>query len=588
MSITVNNVLDLSAGRILNHGTPHVVTLATAATVVNASNASFVTGKVRKRGNAAFTFPVGKGGHLRPVGMSAVPPAGGPVGPVVETFTRSAGDCAIGCPAHNYTTDVGTWTVTATGPNGPAANNWYISYSHSGPLNVCPIQPGTNPTLHIGPPAGGICMVADCGAVYDDGPSNITDLRVESPFLDFSGITVTGISYRVTHQGFTINDPNDRASLWVFDGTNWLYVFDLMGGAECATYSGGSPVITNALSNNPAGRIGIRWQNNGNGLRNSRSYAVDDINLMGSTALESYVAEYFHANPQTAYNNIVNPPLDHISQCEYWTLDREVGYHPRQVTLSWDAATSCGVTLPADLRVAHFNAMAATPSWFDRGNTGTTGDLNSGTVTSIPVSLFGPFTLSSVSAENPLPITLLAFTARRMGGDALLEWTTASEQDNAWFDVLWAGPEGDLEAMEWIGRVAGAGNSSVPTGYRFVDDRPGKQGIHYYRLRQVDSDGAFTYSPVEAVRFDGATLGAWVQPNPFADAPVVGLVAEADGVLEYRLFNAEGRSIAASSTAVQRGVVTFVPAEAARLAAGLYTLELRLGGERQVLRLMKQ
>jgi len=588
MSISVNGNLDLLGGRILSAGTPHLIILNTTSTATNATNSSFVTGKVRKLGNAAFTFPVGKGGLLRPIGMSAVP-APTSIGTATETFTRSAGDCAAACNANGYTTDFGTWTVTATGANGPASNQWYISYSESGPLNSCPGGVGTNPTLHIGPRSGGgVCATEDCGAFYDDGPDNITDIRAESPIMDFSSTILTSFGYMVRRAGSN-QDSDDMPSLWAFNGSTWVFVFDFNNNSCSSTSGGPPPALANAFNNNPNARIGIRWRNDGDGVASAKSFAIDNITLGRSLSIESFVAEYFEADPEPPYNVIVNPPLDHVSRCEYWTLDREIGTHARNVTLSWNI-NSCGVTLLSDLRVAHWDALASTPSWFDRGNIATTGSVISGTVTSGPNTLFGPFTLASISSENPLPITLVEFSGRTMGNDGLLQWTTATEQDNAYFELLASGPDkGVGEELLPLGRVIGAGTSFSPLNYHFVDDRPSKRGTYYYQLRQVDFDGTSTLSQVIALEYGKGVFGEpSVWPNPFSlDATIV-LYAPASGTLQVQLRNALGQSLGSTSFAIDQGRFSFQLGSLAPTAQGVYFLELSVGEHRTVTRLVGQ
>jgi hypothetical protein len=368
----------------------------------------------------------------------------------------------------------------------------------------------------------------------------------------------------------------------------WVFVLNFTNNG-CFNIAGVPQILANALNNNPNARIGIRWQNNGNGVANSKSFAIDNIQLGRSLSIESYVAEYFEADPEPPYNVIVNPPLDHVSRCEYWTLDREIGTHPRNVTLSWDI-NSCGVTLLPDLRVAHWDALATTPSWFDRGNIATTGSVISGTVTSGPNSLFGPFTLASISSENPLPITLLSFTGRAMGNDGLLQWTTASEQDNAYFELLASGPDkGVREELLPLGRVAGAGTSWAPLDYRFVDDRPDKRGTYYYQLRQVDFDGTSTLSHVIALEYGtGSFAEPSVWPNPFTTDATVLLDAPAAGTLHVLLRNALGQIQGSTSFAVDQGRTSFQLADLAPLAQGVYFLELSIGEYRTVSRLVRQ
>jgi hypothetical protein len=114
-------------------------------------------------------------------------------------------------------------------------------------------------------------------------------------------------------------------------------------------------------------------------------------------ATDRFTAEYFQASPNALYNvNSKELVLDHVSQCEYWMLDRTAGSSNVAVTLSWDTR-SCGVSNLADLRVARWDGT----QWTDKGNGGTTGNTTAGTVVSgAAVNGFGPFTLASTSLHT--------------------------------------------------------------------------------------------------------------------------------------------------------------------------------------------
>lgn len=98
----------------------------------------------------------------------------------------------------------------------------------------------------------------------------------------------------------------------------------------------------------------------------------------------------------------------------------------------------------------------------------------------------------SVTANVLLPIELLSFIASCQGDAALLEWSTASESGNDLFTI-----ERSLDGEHWeaIGTVPGAGYSLETIHYSFRDPDPSAL-LMYYRLRQTDLDGAFTFSPV--------------------------------------------------------------------------------------------
>lgn len=125
---------------------------------------------------------------------------------------------------------------------------------------------------------------------------------------------------------------------------------------------------------------------------------------------------------------------------------------------------------------------------------------------------------------SSLPVELIQFTGEKTDmGTVLLEWTTASEFNNDYFDVQ---RSTDVINWETIGQVDGHGNSHQLISYSFTDKNP-KTGNNYYRLKQVDFDGKTDYSLVINVRFDGdASLKDMpvvknkleLYPNPVVDA----------------------------------------------------------------------
>ncbi len=220
-------------------------------------------------------------------------------------------------------------------------------------------------------------------------------------------------------------------------------------------------------------------------------------NTVGS-ATDSFIAEYFTASARGTYSPLVEVILSHVSDCEYWSIERGVGTATSRVHLSWHTTLSCGVTVPAELRVAWFDAVQPTPRWLDRGNNGATSTAWGGWVPSGEVQqFFGPYTLASITANNPLPIELLHFDAEPDGMQVHCTWATATERDNDHFTV-----ERSADGMHFlpVARVDGAGTSWVPLQYDWFDGDP-LMGLSYYRLRQTDLDGTYTFSQMVPVHF---------------------------------------------------------------------------------------
>ena len=114
-----------------------------------------------------------------------------------------------------------------------------------------------------------------------------------------------------------------------------------------------------------------------------------------------------------------------------------------------------------------------------------------------------------VSAGSPivLPVTLVSFTAAKVGTGINLNWLVTSEINAKEYNVERS--SGNGAAFIAIGNVAANNNGK----YSFIDASP-LGGVNYYRLKMVDIDGKFKYSEVRTVLFDGNTVLFDVYPNP--------------------------------------------------------------------------
>ena len=104
----------------------------------------------------------------------------------------------------------------------------------------------------------------------------------------------------------------------------------------------------------------------------------------------------------------------------------------------------------------------------------------------------GPVTLGS-----GLPIKLLMFQAAPDGKRVLIDWATATEINNDHFNIERASESLDFYS---IYETPGAGNSDLTLYYKAIDNSP-LEGLSYYRLKQTDYDGTFTYSDPVAVYY---------------------------------------------------------------------------------------
>ncbi|MGI4866412.1 MAG: glycine-rich protein [Janthinobacterium lividum] len=177
---------------------------------------------------------------------------------------------------------------------------------------------------------------------------------------------------------------------------------------------------------------------------------------------------------------------------------------------------------------------------------------------------FSLWTLGDV--RNPLPVELVSFTATTAGPAAVaLAWATASEVNSTSFEV-----ERSLDGRTFtrLGTVAAAGSSSSARSYQLLDAQlPAGAALLYYRLKQMDLDGTFSYSPVRTVALTGAAAGLSLFPNPAHSGAATLTGAEAGTVVT--VYDALGRPVATATADATGTAALVLPAG---LATGVYVV----------------
>ncbi|AHJ95882.1 hypothetical protein Hsw_0287 [Hymenobacter swuensis DY53] len=176
--------------------------------------------------------------------------------------------------------------------------------------------------------------------------------------------------------------------------------------------------------------------------------------------------------------------------------------------------------------------------------------------------------------STPLPVELMQFSAMPEGLQAVrLNWATASEVNSAHFEV-----QRSLDGRTFVavGTVAAAGSSMASRRYTLLDAWPPAVAVLYYRLRQVDQDGTFSYSPVRVV---SRTTVLYLYPNPASNGAVT-LMGAPPGTA-VMVLDALGRPVLRTTADATGTARLLLPA--AQLA-GLYLV--RCGA--QAVRLLRQ
>ena len=192
----------------------------------------------------------------------------------------------------------------------------------------------------------------------------------------------------------------------------------------------------------------------------------------------------------------------------------------------------------------------------------------------------------SIISLAPLPIELTSFTAVKDGMDAILNWETASEFNNHRFEIQVAKSPLPLtdENFKQIGTVLGNGTTTTNHHYTFTDNSPLKSGYRYYRLKQFDLNGNFSYSGIRSLDF-GTFTDVAIFPNPFVGEINIMNLPE-NGVLQnIQILNILGQVVFEST---QFEDVKDLTIEIDRkLASGTYFLSIQTSEETLTFPIMK-
>ncbi len=212
-------------------------------------------------------------------------------------------------------------------------------------------------------------------------------------------------------------------------------------------------------------------------------YKAISITPQNGTSTE-WSAKYFGtAYPYTNLHGSNAADIDHVSTYEYWDLTR-VGSDAAKVEIPWVALNE--VETYADLRLAHWDGSA----WEHIASAAVGSDASGNLTSSVYQDSFSPFTLGSSSTDNVLPIELVSFSGEKKDNRNILNWTTASEINNAFFTVEKSYNGIDFQ---WVGTLEGTSPSAQIINYSLTDYNI-LETLNYYRLKQTDFDGKFEYS----------------------------------------------------------------------------------------------
>lgn len=222
---------------------------------------------------------------------------------------------------------------------------------------------------------------------------------------------------------------------------------------------------------------------------------------------------------------------------------------------------------------------------YSSGGGGTDGAIDALANPAISVTAWGQTYTSSGAllksyTWSVLPVELTSFTVSTQKDEVFLAWNTATELNNYGFEI-----ERSIlvplkeNTFETIGFIAGNGNSNSPKEYSYRDENLAP-GAYAYRLKQIDTDGTFTYS--NEVKVEHLVPRNFVltqnYPNPFNPSTRISFSIPEGGNVKLRVFDLLGTEVATLVNSELESGTHTVDFNAAGLASGTYFYKLESGG----------
>ena len=179
-----------------------------------------------------------------------------------------------------------------------------------------------------------------------------------------------------------------------------------------------------------------------------------------------------------------------------------------------------------------------------------------------------------------IPVELTSFTANIHENDVMLSWVTATELNNSGFEIQRSlKTESEKAVWDKIGFIQGNGSSTESHAYSFTDANIVKPGHYSYRLKQIDFDGKYAYSPIAEIDVNKPSRYYLSQnyPNPFNPTTTIEFSTPERSHVSLKVYDVLGNEVATLVNGWMESTNHKVIFNAADLASGIYYYTLTTG-----------
>ena len=197
----------------------------------------------------------------------------------------------------------------------------------------------------------------------------------------------------------------------------------------------------------------------------------------------------------------------------------------------------------------------------------------------LAVDIHGNQSELSNEAGNPVvPVELESFAAKSNQDKVILNWKTATEKNSNEFEIERADANSKKYVYHKIGFVKGAGNSSTPKSYKFIDENPINSNKFSYRLKLIDLDGQISYSNKVEVDVTPSAYHVYQNyPNPFNPVTTIKYSLPETANVSLIIYNSLGKKVKTLLNEQHEAGYHSVNFNAVDLASGIYFYQIKAG-----------
>lgn len=290
--------------------------------------------------------------------------------------------------------------------------------------------------------------------------------------------------------------------------------------------------------------------------------------LLSGDGASAYQAEMLTNAPDSRN---LPPSISEVSNRRYFKISSMGGQQVSSAIVVLAYGEDDGVTDAASLRIVKDNGA----DWIDLGGIGS-GNSAGTIISGVNFTSFGNFALANAfGGNNILPVKWLAVNAKEINNQVQVTWKISDEINVRDYQVE-RSPDGT--AFTGIATVQPGSNGAAEKQYEATDKRPLK-GNNFYRIRQADMDGRYSYSKTVLVQLgDGGSFT--LLPNPATDAITI---RNSQAIQQLQCFNSSGILVYSAKPSGNLHTIAV-----SSWVAGIYYIKMISGGKLITTRFIKQ